>query len=185
MAEIRLNKLIKQFRIGLDTLVDFLEENGVDVKRTSNAKISSDYLPLLRRRFGSDPIGQNIEENKDESPVVQQVQSEQEVKPDKGKIKFPDDIQHYVNKLIDSQSRLIRLAEERRVGMASESELETNKRLLHRLVDLSHERPEYHDDIHKTVEDLSQELFDLIVAYRSPGKHKKAGVMKRALKKSL
>ena len=85
MAEIRLNKLIKQFRIGLDTLVDFLEENGVDVKRTSNAKISSDYLPLLRRRFGSDPIGQNIEENKDESPVVQQVQSEQEVKPDKGK----------------------------------------------------------------------------------------------------
>lgn len=179
MAEIRLNKLIKQFRIGLDTLVDFLEENGVDVKRTPNAKISSDYLPLLRRRFGSDPIGQNIEENKDESPVVvQQAQSEQEVKPDKGKITFPDDIQHYVNKLIDSQSRLIRLAEERRVGMASESDLETNKRLLHRLVDLSHERPEYHDDIQKTVEDLSQELFDLIVAYRSPGKHKKAGVMK-------
>ena len=47
MAEIRLNKLIKQFRIELDTLVDFLEENGVDVKRTPNAKISSDYLPLL------------------------------------------------------------------------------------------------------------------------------------------
>lgn len=49
MAEIRLNKLIKQFRIGLDTLVDFLEENGVDVKRTPNAKISSDYLVMIKK----------------------------------------------------------------------------------------------------------------------------------------
>ena len=52
MAEIRLNKLIKQFRIGLEELVTFLHENGYDVQPNLNAKVSDESLPLLHQRFG-------------------------------------------------------------------------------------------------------------------------------------
>lgn len=157
MAEIRLNKLIRQFRVGLDTIVDYLEENGVEVRRHPNTKISSEYLPMLKRRFGA--------EEAEPAPVV--IEN-----------KLPDDIQHFVDELRDSQAYLLKLAEERRIGKASDPYVENNKRCLHRLVELSLERPDYHDDIQKAVEELSQELFELIVAYRAPGKHRKANVMK-------
>ena len=38
MAEIRLSKLTKQFGIGLQTLVDFLNEKGAGVETNPNAK---------------------------------------------------------------------------------------------------------------------------------------------------
>lgn len=148
---------MKQFRTGLDPLVDFLEKNGVEVRRLPNAKISSDYLPLLKRHFGSDPSYQ------------EPVQTEK---------MLPDDIQYYINEIHNSQTYLLKLTEERRIGKASDPYVEQNKRVLHRLVELSHERPEHHDDIKEAVEELSQELFNLIIAYRTPGKHRKANMMK-------
>lgn len=54
MAEIRLSKLIKQYNIGLATLVDFLNENGADVELNPNSKVSDVYLPLLEERFRKD-----------------------------------------------------------------------------------------------------------------------------------
>ena len=55
MAEIRLNKLIKQFNIGLDTLVDFLNSKGAGIEHANpNMKISDEYLPELHARFGKD-----------------------------------------------------------------------------------------------------------------------------------
>ena len=55
MADIRLNKLIKQFNIGLDTLVDFLNSKGAEIEYASpNTKVSDEYLPELNRRFGKD-----------------------------------------------------------------------------------------------------------------------------------
>lgn len=54
MAEIRLNKLIKQFNIGLATHVDFLNENGANVVFSPNSKVSDVYLPLLEEKFGKD-----------------------------------------------------------------------------------------------------------------------------------
>lgn len=55
MAEIRLNKLIKQFNIGLDTLVDFLNSQGAGIELANpNLKISDEYLPALHVRFGKD-----------------------------------------------------------------------------------------------------------------------------------
>lgn len=54
MAGIRLNKLIKQFNIGLATLVDFLNENGANVVFNPNSKVSDVYLPLLEETFGKD-----------------------------------------------------------------------------------------------------------------------------------
>ena len=55
MAEIRLNKIIKQFNIGLDTLVDFLNSQGAGIENANpNLKISEEYLPAIAARFGKD-----------------------------------------------------------------------------------------------------------------------------------
>ena len=55
MAEIRLNKLIKQFNIGLDMLVDFLNSKGAGIEHANpNMKVSDEYLPELHKKFGKD-----------------------------------------------------------------------------------------------------------------------------------
>ena len=54
MAEIRLNKLTKQFSIGLARLVEFLNEQGANVEMNPNAKISDEYLPAIEAKFGED-----------------------------------------------------------------------------------------------------------------------------------
>ena len=57
MAEIRLSKLIKQFNIGLDTLVDYLNSFGANIDKSNvspNSKVSDTYLPALFERFGKD-----------------------------------------------------------------------------------------------------------------------------------
>ena len=54
MAEIRLNKLTKQFSIGLARLVEFLNEKGANVEMNPNAKISDEYLPAIEAKFGED-----------------------------------------------------------------------------------------------------------------------------------
>ena len=52
MAEIRLNKLAKQYNIGIGTLVDFLNERGAGLELNPNAKVSDSYLPDLEKKFG-------------------------------------------------------------------------------------------------------------------------------------
>ena len=54
MAEIRLNKLTRQFNIGLQTLVDFLNEKGANLELNPNAKVSDEFLPALEKKFGED-----------------------------------------------------------------------------------------------------------------------------------
>ncbi|MBO7544565.1 MAG: translation initiation factor IF-2 [Bacteroidales bacterium] len=54
MAEVRLNKLIKQYNIGLQTLVDFLNSLGAEVDANPNAKVSDQYLADIQKKFGKD-----------------------------------------------------------------------------------------------------------------------------------
>ena len=54
MAEIRISKLAKQFSIGVQTLVDFLNEKGANLSMDPNAKISDEYLPAIEAKFGED-----------------------------------------------------------------------------------------------------------------------------------
>ena len=55
MAEIRLSKLIKQFNIGLDTLVDYLNSLGAGIDNANpNLKVSDQYMPELHKKFGKD-----------------------------------------------------------------------------------------------------------------------------------
>ena len=54
MAEIRLNKIIRQYNIGLDDLVEFLHKQGADVDANPNAKVSDEFLPAITKQFGKD-----------------------------------------------------------------------------------------------------------------------------------
>ena len=47
MAEIRLNKLIRKYNIGLQNLVEFLKSKGADIEENPNAKIGEEYLPAI------------------------------------------------------------------------------------------------------------------------------------------
>ncbi|MBQ8021834.1 MAG: translation initiation factor IF-2 N-terminal domain-containing protein, partial [Bacteroidales bacterium] len=65
MAEIRLNKLTRQFNIGLQTLVDFLNEKGANVDLNPNAKVSDEYLPAIEKKFGDDLKAKQEAEKRD------------------------------------------------------------------------------------------------------------------------
>ena len=54
MAEIRLNRIIKQYNIGLQDLVDFLVGQGAEVEMNPNAKISDGYMPAIAKFFAKD-----------------------------------------------------------------------------------------------------------------------------------
>ncbi|MBO6168447.1 MAG: hypothetical protein J6O51_00580, partial [Bacteroidales bacterium] len=54
MADIRINKLLKQFNIGLSDLVEFLKKKGFEVEENPNAKVSDECLPDLHKQFGKD-----------------------------------------------------------------------------------------------------------------------------------
>ncbi|MCQ2162245.1 MAG: translation initiation factor IF-2 [Bacteroidales bacterium] len=54
MAEIRLNKIIRKYNIGLQSLVDFLKSKGAEVEENPNAKIPEEYLPAIEKQFGKD-----------------------------------------------------------------------------------------------------------------------------------
>ena len=54
MAEIRLNKIIKTYNIGLQKLVDFLASKGVEVEANPNVKISEYLLPAIDKQFEKD-----------------------------------------------------------------------------------------------------------------------------------
>ena len=54
MADIRLNKIIRKYNIGLQDLVDFLNKQGAGVDADPNAKVSEDFLPAIAKQFGKD-----------------------------------------------------------------------------------------------------------------------------------
>ena len=51
---IRLNKAIKEFNVGLQTVVDFLTTKGFEVKASPSEKITEAQYDLLRQEFGAD-----------------------------------------------------------------------------------------------------------------------------------
>ena len=52
-ANIRVNKLMRQFSVGLAPLVAFLNEQGANIEMHPNAKVPVAYLPAIKEKFGS------------------------------------------------------------------------------------------------------------------------------------
>ena len=51
-ANIRVNKLMGQFSVGMEPLVSFLNEQGANIKMHPNAKVPVTYLPAIKEKFG-------------------------------------------------------------------------------------------------------------------------------------
>ncbi len=65
MGEIRLNKIIRKYNIGIQNLIDFLKTKGVEVEENPNAKISDEYLPDIEKQFGKDLADKEASEKVD------------------------------------------------------------------------------------------------------------------------
>lgn len=65
----RLSKVTKEFNLGLDTIVDFLEKNKISVERNPNAKISDEAYELLKKEFQPDAIENQEAQEVDLSPI--------------------------------------------------------------------------------------------------------------------
>ena len=59
---IRLNKIAKEFNVGVQTLVDSLQKKGVEVENNPNAKISDEHYGWLVKEFSKD---KNLKEESD------------------------------------------------------------------------------------------------------------------------
>lgn len=53
-TKIKLNKILKEFGVGIDHVADFLEKKGIKVDKDPNARISMDAYELLQKEFQSD-----------------------------------------------------------------------------------------------------------------------------------
>ena len=53
---IRVNKVLKEFNIGMGTLVDFLHKKGIAIEASPNAKISADVYSLVEKEFRKEQI---------------------------------------------------------------------------------------------------------------------------------
>ena len=55
MADIRLNRIMKQYNVGLQDLVDFLNKQGAGIENMSpNIKVSDKYMPAIAMHFVED-----------------------------------------------------------------------------------------------------------------------------------
>ena len=51
---VRLNKVLKEFNIGLQTAVDCLKKKGFDDELDLSTKISDEQYEIIREAYGSD-----------------------------------------------------------------------------------------------------------------------------------
>jgi len=54
MAQIRINKVLRELNISLDRAVDFLESKGIDIEKSPNTKISQEVYDTLADEFQTD-----------------------------------------------------------------------------------------------------------------------------------
>ncbi len=52
----RISKVTKEFNLGLDTIVDFLEKNNFKIDRDPNAKITDEMYELLKKEFQPESV---------------------------------------------------------------------------------------------------------------------------------
>ena len=64
---VRLNRVLKEFNIGLQTVVDLLARKGHEVVADLNTKISEEEYNIVKKEFGSDRNQKKISEETDSS----------------------------------------------------------------------------------------------------------------------
>ena len=51
---VRLNKVLKEFNVGLQTVIDYLDKKGITIKNDMNAKLTDEQYQIVKDEFGSD-----------------------------------------------------------------------------------------------------------------------------------
>ena len=81
---IRLNKVIKECNVGLQTAVDFLKQKGFEVQASLSERITDEQYELLKKEFGADKNLRNAAEKliqdrqKEKKPVAKEVKPQPE-----------------------------------------------------------------------------------------------------------
>lgn len=75
---IRLNIVIRELNVGMDTIVSHLRENGFEVNANPNEKISDEQYDLLKTKFGAD---KNLRKEADKLLSVHQKEKEKKPAP--------------------------------------------------------------------------------------------------------
>ena len=90
-TNIRISKILKEFNIGLQTLIEFLTKKGIEVESNPNAKISDDAYGLVKNAFGADRDLKN--EAKDVLPQKKKSADSptQDEKPEKEPEELPEE----------------------------------------------------------------------------------------------
>ncbi len=72
---IRLNKVTREFNLGLNTIVEFLAKKGISVEANPNTKISEDAYAMVAKEFGNE---QSVKDKEAAKKVAVQKKKEEE-----------------------------------------------------------------------------------------------------------
>ena len=101
LNKIRLNKVLREFNISLERVVEFLSSNGHDIEARPTTKISQIQYDLLLNEFSSDRTskvesGDLSEEKKKEKEVIKaKAEQEKELKTQRQVITSKSSIQQF------------------------------------------------------------------------------------------
>ncbi len=93
---IRLNKVIKEFNVGLQTVADFLRKKGFETNAALNEKITDEQYELLRKEFGADKDLRSEAEKMLQSRQKEKGQKEKKPAPEVIETKIPEELRPQV-----------------------------------------------------------------------------------------
>ena len=143
LNKIRLNKVLREFNISLERVVEFLSSNGHDIEARPTTKISQIQYDLLLNEFSSDRTskvesGDLSEEKKKEKEVIKaKAEQEKELKTQRQVITSKSSIQQFkkVGEIDLNKSKI-----EKKIDKKNEIQKSKNKNLTNFKIDTKYEK---------------------------------------------
>ena len=143
LNKIRLNKVLREFNISLERVVEFLSSNGHDIEARPTTKISQIQYDLLLNEFSSDRTskvesGDLSEEKKKEKEVIKaKAEQEKELKIQRQVITSKSSIQQFkkVGEIDLNKSKI-----EKKTDKKNEIQKSKNKNLTNSKIDTKYEK---------------------------------------------
>ena len=88
---VRLNKVLKEFNIGLNTAVEFLSKKGFSVDSDMNAKINDEAYDAISAEFGTDKATKKVVSVKPQAPAKPKKAAAPKPAPEEIKTVVPED----------------------------------------------------------------------------------------------
>lgn len=88
--KIRINKVLKEFNIGLGTLVEFLSKKGYEVESNPGAQISGEEYELVRKEYAKEQLIK--EESRKIAIKVKEITKKESSRPEPEEEQFGDEV---------------------------------------------------------------------------------------------